>query len=324
MNESITKTDKMKMYEHMRRIRTYEALMNEWYFKGLIQEPNHSCLGQEAINVGCCYGLRKTDLAMPSLRSRGVFFTKGVPVKTFFTTQAVKEGNWTNGHETSHHSAYQELGILGGTGMVGSSISIAVGAALAIKYKKTDDVVFNFFGDGASNRGDFHEGINFCAALNLPCIHVIENNQIAMTTQQYEFLREGVDLGDRAKGYGIPGYTIDGNDVLEVHRVAQECVDRARSGGGSSLINAVTIRMAQHMEKPFGKNDILDELQEKGKLIDPIDRLIKHMVEKGIAAEQELKDIDASIEKEILDVFEENKDLPRVKEENMFTNVYAQ
>ena len=323
MSSQLVKEDLLKLYELMRRVRTYESHMNEWYFKGLIQEPNHSCLGEEAINIGACYGLRKSDLVMPQLRSRGVFFAKGVPVKTFIMTQAVKAGNHTNGHETSHHSAYPELGILGGTGMVGSSISIGVGAALAIKYKKTDDVVLNFFGDGGSNRGDFHEGINFAAALNLPCIFIIENNQIAMTTQQREFLRAGVDLGDRAKGYGIPGYTIDGNDVVKVHETVQECIDRARSGGGPSLINAVTVRMAQHMEKPFGKNDIDPEIYAQGLKSDPIDRLSKLLMEKGYATQEELKAVDAAIDREILNAFDEVKDLPKVAEEDMFTNVYS-
>jgi pyruvate dehydrogenase E1 component alpha subunit len=323
MSNQLAKKDLLKMYELMRRVRSYESHMNEWYFKGLIQEPNHSCLGEEAINVGCCYGLRKTDLVMPQLRSRGVFFTKGVPVKTFIMTQAVKVGNHTNGHETSHHSAYPELGILGGTGMVGSSISIGVGAALALKYKKTDNVVINFFGDGGSNRGDFHEGMNFAAALNLPCIFVIENNQIAMTTQQNEFLRAGVDLGDRAKGYGIPGYTIDGNDIVKVYETAQECIERARKGGGPSLINAVTVRMAQHMESPFGKNNIREELQEQGRKSCPLSRMTKLLIDNGHATANELAAIDAAIEKEILDAFEEVKDLPTVQEEAMFTNVYS-
>ena len=322
MSNYPSKKDLLAMYELMYRVRALETHQNEWYYKGIVKEADHSCLGAEAINVGCCYGLQKQDKVMPSLRSRGAFLCRGVDFKTTFMTQMVKAGNWTNGHETSHHSAYPELGVLGGTGMVGSSLSISVGAALAEKYRGTDGVVYTFVGDGGSSRGDAHESMVFAVAKQLPIVFVIENNQIAMTTQQNEFLPEGFDLGNRAKGYGMPGYTVDGNDVVEVYMTAMKCTERARTGGGPSLINAVTIRMSQHMEAPYGVNDIRPDLLEKGKTMDPLERVRKMMIGKGDCTQADFDKIESNVEAEIMKVFEEIKDLPQVDEASMLTNVY--
>jgi pyruvate dehydrogenase E1 component alpha subunit len=319
----LTKNSLLELYTLMQKTRIFERISEDWYTKSMLKEPNHSCLGQEAITVGACYTLRDGDLVMPSLRSRGAFFSRGVDFRTVLMTQAVKQGNHTDGHETSHHSAYPKLGLLAGTGMVGSSMALAAGAALGIKMKKKNNVVLNFFGDGACNRGDFHESLNMCAVWNLPCIYIIENNGISLSAENKDYYRPGLDLAQRANGYGIPGYSIDGNDVLAVYDCVEQAVSRAREGKGPTLINCLTMRMGRHVSMASSTDYRAPELLAAWKNKDPIDRLAKHLIEKGYADQKQLDAIAADIEQSIHDAYNGIKDLPQVDESAMLTNVYC-
>lgn len=313
--------DLLEIYRQMVLTRIFETKTNEWNVTGQLKESNHQSIGQEAISLGACYGLRKTDQVMPSLRTRGAFFAKGVSTKTTLLNMAVKKTSQTLGHETSHHSPYPELGVLAGTGMVGSSIAIGTGAALAIQMKNKDDVVLNFFGDGASNRGDFHESINIAAVWKLPCIYIIENNQIAINTKRDQYLA-CKRLSDRAVGYGIPGYTIDGNDVLEVYKYTQIAIERARKGEGPTLLDCETFRMRPHVGilKELRPQEIINEWAEK----DPILRLEKYLINNNVAAKEELHKIYTRIDKELDDEFESIKSEPEAVLEDMLNNVYEE
>ncbi|MGE5543094.1 MAG: thiamine pyrophosphate-dependent enzyme, partial [Bacillota bacterium] len=142
----LTREDLLEVYRQMVLTRVFDTKTQAWHRKGLTRETIHASTGQEAICTGSCYGLRKTDMVMPSLRSRGAFFARGVDPRTILLAQTGKRGSPSDGHEASHHTAFPELGILAGTGIVGSSISIGVGAALASQIKGRDDVVLIFFG----------------------------------------------------------------------------------------------------------------------------------------------------------------------------------
>lgn len=313
----------LKIYENMQKIRNFETMSEGWYVKGLLKEPNHSCQGQEAVDVGACAAIEKDDLAMPSLRSRGVFLSRGVDFYTTLQTQGVRQGSHSGGHETSHHSAYPEYGILAGTGMVGSSMALAMGAALGLKMKKSDRVVLNFFGDGASNRGDFHESLNMSAVWNLPCIFIIENNGIQLSANQDEYMKQGLDLAERAKGYGVPGFTIDGNDAEMVYDYTKEAVDRARRGEGPTLLNCLTMRMERHVSMASSVDYRPKEWLEPWKEKDPILVLGKRLVEKGYASEEQLTAIKEKIVADIEKAFEETQKLPMIEESSMFSCVYC-
>lgn len=315
----LKRSDFLKLYRLMVLTRLFDLKTDTWHRQGLTREVIHPSTGQEAITIGSCYGLRTTDQVMPSLRSRGAFFAKGVDIKAMLLAQTAKKGSPSNGHETSHHSAFPELGVLAGTGMVGSSISIGVGAALAIQLQNRDDVVLNFFGDGATNRGDFHEAINLAAVWKLPCVFIVENNQVALSTMPNQYLL-CKKLSDRAIGYGIPGYTIDGNNVLEVYKYTQEAIARARKGEGPTLLDCVTFRMQSHA-------GIFPDLRPKG-LIDnwvekcPLSNLEHFLIKKDLASREELKNINTEVDQEIEDVFQSIKDIPSVTIEDMLTDVY--
>ena len=314
----LNKSDYLELYRQMVLTRLYDSKANEWYLSGKIKECVHESTGEEAITIGCCYGLRKTDQVMPALRSRGAFIGKGVPVRTALLAMAAKRTSLSMGHETSHHAVYPELGVLPGTGMVGSSISIGTGAALAIQMQGRDDVVFNFFGDGAANRGDFHEAINLAGAWKLPCIYVIENNQVSLSTEQKE-VTATKKFSDRALGYGIPGYTIDGNNVLEVYEYAQRAVERARKGEGPTLLDCVTFRMRPHIGYNVDNRDkeLLDYWREKC----PIKHLYNYLIENNIATSEELDKIEVDMDKHMEDEFTSIQDEPAATFEDMLNHV---
>jgi len=317
----LNKKDLIKIYEQMVMTRAYDLKTNEWYNDGKLKECVHQSTGQEAISIGSCYGLRKTDQVMPSLRTRGAFIAKGVEPKTMLLAMSAKKTGPSLGHETSHHAVYPELGVLPGTGMVGSSISIGAGAALAMKMKNKDDVVLNYFGDGAANRGDFHEAINLAAVWKLPCIFIVENNQVSLTTEQEE-VTATEKFSDRAAGYGIPGYTIDGNDVLEVYKYTQEAIERARKGEGPTLLDCVTYRCKPHVGwLPESRDsEIIKEWEKKC----PITKLEKYLTDNKIASQKELQDIKIEADKHLNKAFEEVQDEPDVVFEDMLNHVYEE
>ena len=317
----LNKSDLIEIYRQMVLTRSFDLKTNEWFLQGKLKECVHQSTGQEAISIGSCYGLRVTDQVMPSLRTRGAFFAKGVSTKKILLAMAGKKSSPSTGHETSHHTCYPELGILPGTGMVGSSIAIAIGAALAIQMKGRDDVVLNFFGDGAANRGDFHESINLAAIWRLPCIFIIENNQVSYTTNQ-EDVTLTRKFSDRAIGYGIPGYTIDGNNVLEVYEYANKAIERARKGKGPTLLDCITFRVKSHVGwcPELRSQEILNLQQKK----DPIKNLENYLIENKIVHKKELENIESQVDEEIDNAFKSIQDEQDAIMEDMLTHVYEE
>jgi len=217
-----------------------------WGHGGVIELP-HGSQGQEAIAIGACYGLRPQDQVLPSLRTRGAFIAKGVPTSVQMAGIFGKVDGAARGKSTTHHMADPGHGVLLGSGLIGSDIPVAVGAALAFKLQKKDNIVVNFFGDGAAQRGDFHEGLNFAAVFKLPILFVLENNGVAEYTPLKKHFA-GSNFACRAEGYGFPGLRIDGNDVLAVYEAVQQAAARARAGEGPTLLECVTYRMRSHCE----------------------------------------------------------------------------
>ncbi len=291
--------DLLEMYRLLVRTREFEdRLCALWGHGGVVELP-HGSQGQEAIAIGACYGLRQHDQVMPSLRTRGAFISKGIPTTLQMAGIYGKVDGPAQGKSTTHHMADPELGVLLGSGLIGSDIPVAVGAALAFKLQKKDDVVVNFFGDGAAQRGDFHEGLNFAAVFKLPIIFVLENNGVAEYTPLNKHF-VGTNFACRAEGYGFPGVEVDGNDILAVYEAVQEAIVRARAGQGPTLIECVTYRMRSHCEarSPEYLRDPAELVawQEK----DPVLRFEKYLVERGILDES-IKDKYAAEAKAELD-----------------------
>lgn len=290
--------DLLEMYRLLKLTREFEdRLCGLWGHGGVIELP-HGSQGQEAIAIGACYGLEPGDHVLPSLRTRGAFIAMGVPVTIQMAGIFGKVTGPAHGKSTTHHMADPEHGVLLGSGLIGSDIPVAVGAALAFKLQKKENIVVNFFGDGAAQRGDFHEGLNFAGVFRLPIIFVLENNGYAEYTPLSKHFA-GSNFACRAEGYGFPGYCIDGNDVLAVYEAVQQAADRARSGEGPTLLECLTYRYRSHCEAraPEYLRDpaVLSEWQEK----DPIKRFESYLEERKLLDKNSKEKLASAVKMEI-------------------------
>lgn len=232
-----------------------------------------SCYGQEAIPVGFCYGLNKDDYVLVSIRSAwAVYLTKGLPLQPIAEEMYAKAGGYSYGREISSHITDMELGIIGGTGILAQTITVASGLALAAVYKKTKQVAICFMGDGTSNREEFYTGINLAAIKKLPAIFVVEYNQIAEHTPIQKVLPIE-NIADRAAAFGIPGTIVDGNDVMAVHETAQQAITRARKGQGPSLIECKTCRVRPMSEMEGPEHGLPAAVIEEWLQKDPVKRI---------------------------------------------------
>ncbi len=230
------------MMEQLVLVREFESRCEEmWKAKTHMVGEFHLSIGQEAIAVGSCAALRPSDLICPSIRGMGVYLCRGTSLTSLMTTFFDRAGGIANGRWAHWHSPVPEAGVLAQTGMLGSGLVTSGGVALAQKYLKTGNVVVAMMGDGATNTGYAHEGAVFAAYADLPMVMVIENNGYAVSTPIGSVVKVD-DLSRRAAGYGIPGVTVDGNDVAAVHGAMFDAVERARAGKGPTLVECKTYR----------------------------------------------------------------------------------
>ena len=290
----------MSMYSKMVKIRRFEEKVGELYALGLIPGLAHSYIGQEAVAVGVCSALRKDDFILSCHRGHGHSIARGVPPKYILAELFGKETGVCKGIGGSMHSTYLETGVLFSTAIVGGNIPVGAGVGLAIKSKKEDKLVACFFGDGATNTGGFHEGINLAALWKLPVIFVCENNLYAVSTHVSRSV-SAKNIADRGVAYNIPGKIVDGNDVIAVRESTTKAVERARKGKGPTLLECRTYRWLGHGMYDRGyvyrTKDEVNEWIRKC----PIERLKKKILEE-LATEVELN----KVEKEVEAVLEES------------------
>ena len=315
--------DLLELFRLMLLTRRFEEKTQELLPSGKLQDFCHTCIGQEHITVGACYNLRETDLVMPSLRGRGAYIAKGVPIKTLLAVMYGKQLGSTMPKESSHHLGLPEYGILVGTGIIGSDIAKATGAALAAKLRGTTQVILDFFGDGAANRGDFHESLNLAAIWNLPIVYICENNHTAMSTSVTESTSVE-DIADRAGGYGIPGVVIRRNDVIAVHNAVQDAIYRARDGKGPTLIECKTYRWSVHAGLPSLESRSKEEIDFwKRKLGYPIRDLKKMLMQRGILTKPVVTEIEEKIKVDLEEAVEFAEKSPFPIVEEALKHVYA-
>jgi len=241
----VEKTKLVDMYRRMLQIRFFEEKVFELYGQNLVPGTIHLYAGEEAVAVGVCANLRPDDYITSTHRGHGHCIAKGADMSKVMAEILGKKTGYCKGKGGSMHIADFNIGMLGATAVVGAGIPIAAGAGLSIKLRGTDHVVACFFGEGASNQGTFHEGINMAAVWRLPVVFVCENNLYAMGTRQ-SLVMAVENIADRAVAYGIPGVSVDGNDVLAVYEAASEAVKRARKSEGPTLIECKTYRQKGH------------------------------------------------------------------------------
>lgn len=274
---------------------------------GLIGGAVHLYIGQEAVAVGVCSALEPDDYVTSTHRGHGHAIAKGADVRQVLAELMGRETGQCHGCGGSMHIFDMERGLLGGNGIVGAGMPLALGPAFAAKYRGTRQVSVAFFGDGASNQGTFHESLNLAALWRLPVLFVCENNQwAASTSARIAFPTE--DIAPRATGYGIPGEIVDGQDVVAVYEVAGRAVERARAGGGPSLIEAKTYRFQGHCGVSRGHED--PEACERWRQRDPVALHEKRVQAEGIMDEAELAVLREEVRGEIREAIEYAKASP--------------
>lgn len=249
------------MLQTMMEIRAFEEMAEELFARGLVHGTMHLSIGQEASAVGLSAPLRPDDYLLNTHRGHGHCLAWGSDPKLMMAEFMGKETGYCRGRGGSMHIADVESNNLGANGIVAGGIPISVGVGLSIKLRKTDQVVTSIFGDGAANEGAFHESLNMASIWNLPVIYYCENNQYAMS-MSVERAFNVEKISQRAAAYGIPGKTVDGNDVLAVRDVVAEAVDRARAGHGPTLIEALTYRYKGHSKSDRQLYRTRDEVKE--------------------------------------------------------------
>jgi pyruvate dehydrogenase E1 component alpha subunit len=295
--KSLNKELLLDMYYKMVLIRRFEEKLVELYRIGKIPGIAHGYIGEEAVAVGVCSALRKDDYILSTHRGHGHSLAKGVDPKYLMAELMARKTGVCKGIGGSMHSTEPEVGVIFSSAIVAGSIPIAVGVALAFKMRREDRVVVSFFGDGATNRGTFHEALNLASIWKLPVVFVCENNFYAISAHVSRFV-SAKEIVDRAIAYNIPGKVVDGNDVLAVYEVALEAVERARRGGGPTFIEARTYRWLDHGMYYLGKYRP-DEEVLAWKQRCPIKLFKERLLREGVVTEQELERIDARVLQEI-------------------------
>jgi acetoin:2,6-dichlorophenolindophenol oxidoreductase subunit alpha len=302
-------------------IRHFELKLAELFAQGRIPGFVHLCVGQEATAAGACATLRKDDYITSTHRGHGHCIAKGGDIRKMMAEIYGKEPGYCKGKGGSMHISDLDIGILGANGIVGGGLAIAPGAGLSAKLRKTDQVTLCFFGDGASNQSTFHEGLNMASIWQLPVIFLCENNLYGISVSQgkHQNIR---DISDRAKAYGIPGISIDGNDVLAVFETVREAVERARTGQGPTLIECKTYRMRGHFEGDPMAYRTKKEMEEWAQK-DPIKRFKNKLLEMKILRSKDPETIEEEIKTTIEDTVKYAEACPHPTPEKLLEDVYS-
>lgn len=283
-------------YMHLMR-EVEDRIERKLYRQGKILGGVYVGRGQEAISVGTSLLAGPDDVLLPSHRDMAVFLVRGVPAGRIFAQYMGRVGGLTRGKDGNMHMGDLKLNIVSIISAMAASVPVATGAALALRYQGKPNVVFCYFGDGATSRGDWHEGLNFAAVQKLPVIFICNNNQYAYSTPVARQMAVS-NVADRGPAYGIPAEIVDGNDALAVHEAGKRAVAHARGGNGPYLLECKTFRMTGHSAHDAADYVPKNLWEEWGKL-DPIVRLQARIQEKGWATQPELDELYARVRSEV-------------------------
>ncbi len=321
MNLSIDKKTAVELFRTMVKIRRFDETVIQLYADGEIPGFMHLYIGEEAVAAGVCAALNKSDYITSTHRGHGHCIAKGGRLDYMMAELFGRKTGYCKGKGGSMHIADLDIGILGANGIVSGGIPTAVGAAVGIQYQDDDRVAVSFFGDGATNVGQFHEACNLASIWELPVIFVCENNLFAQTTPRTEH-QKIKDVAARASAYDMPAVTVDGNDVIEVYQAAKEAVKRARDGGGPTFIECKTYRWRGHWEGDPQPYRTQDEVKE-WKLKCPITRFRRYLIENKVMLKQDLESIDKIIEDELQKAVEFARISPFPEPEEALDDVYT-
>jgi len=307
------------LYRTLYTIRVFETECIKLYRQGLIIGYFHPYLGEEAIATGTCAALRQDDYIVSTHRGHGHCIARGGQLKKMVAEVLGREAGYCRGRGGSMHIADVDTGNIGANGIVGGGIPIGVGAGLGIHIRGGDQVVVIFFSDGACNNGVFAESLNLAAIWDLPVVFLLENNHYAVSSPIEEMTRIP-DLYRRAQGYGVPAYTVDGNDVLAVYEKTKEAIETCRKGKGPVMIEAKTYRHGGHHVNDPGLYMPKDRL-EYYKSKDPVDTGRKYLLEEAKCTEQEVAAIEQQVQHAMQEAIEFAKNSPEPSIEQFLEEV---
>ena len=296
----LTRAEKRGLFRRMVTIRRFEEEVKRLYRAGEIAGAIHLCIGQEAVAAGVCAALRGDDYVTSTHRPHGHCIAKVFDLKRTMAEMMGKATGLSGGFGGSMHQFCKEKGFLGGNGIVGGGMGIALGAAFSARYRGTDQVTVCFFSDGAANQGVLHECLNMAALWKLPLVFLCENNRYAATTP-VEKSTCAADIAPRAASYGIPWAICDGNDVLEAYRCAAEAVAHARAGQGATFIEAKTYRVEPHCGIIADGRDKAELSAWMSAAHDPILRFEARLLKEKTLSAADIRTIRAGVEKELGD-----------------------
>lgn len=318
---TLTREQLLDALSKMLLIRAFEETAEQLYFQGLIHGTMHLSIGQEGSATGAILALQPDDYILSTHRGHGHCIAKGAQASGMMAEFMGKETGYCRGRGGSMHIADVSTGNLGANGIVAGGVPMAAGVGLSIQMQKQNRVILVFFGDGAANEGAFHESLNIASIWKLPVIYFCENNQYGMSMSVKRAMNIE-DISQRACAYGIPGVTVDGNDLVAVYDAAREAVDRARRGEGPTLIEAKTYRWKGHSKSDKQRYRTKEEVAA-WKAKDPIARLVKRMKAAGWLSDEELAALKTATDRTIQEAIEFAKQSPDPDPSQILEGVYA-
>ena len=315
--------DKLKeIYQTMWTIRYFEEKVDQFFAKGMIHGTTHLALEQDATATGRGAVLKKTDWIAATHRGHGHTIAKGTNVKPMMAELFGRQTGTNKGKGGSMHIAELENGNLGANAIVGGGYAIATGAALTSKMRNEGKVALAYAGDGSTNEGSFHESLNLASIWDLPVVFFIENNLYGMSGPLVEMMNIS-RISDRAASYGIPGVTINGNDIIEVINATYDAVERARRGEGPTLIEALTYRWKGHSKSDAKKYRTKEEEKEWKTNKDPIKLAKERFIDAGVFTEEEADNLQTSARQSIEEAVKFAEESPITNINELYTDVYS-
>lgn len=324
---SISNDILIELYQSMLRIRLCEEGFVKPILEGQINCPVHLCSGQEAIAAGICGALKKTDYIFGNHRSHGHYLAKGGSLKEMVAEVFCRQTGCSRGRGGSMHLIAPEVGMLGAAPIVGGTIPLALGAAMASSIRNDGRVTVSFFGDGATGEGVLCESLNFAALKKLPMIFVCENNLYSTHLPIHE-IRVRKQIYQLGKPFGIQCSRIEGNNVMKVYEQAKHSIELCRNGEGPILIECMTYRQRGHVGPDDNVQGLHIDIRPKAEIVhwlkkDPIKKMEKQLLRKGIITSQQLEDIIAEVEQEIAEAFAFALKSTFPEQQEVWHNVFA-
>lgn len=319
---SLNEEKKIEIFTTMKTIRKFEERVEGLYLDGLLPGLVHLYIGQEAVAAGACFAINSDDYIVSTHRGHGHLIAKGGQLDKMFAEIFGKKTGYCRGKGGSMHIADINLGILGANGIVGAGLNIAAGAALSAQLLGSNKVAVCFFGDGATNRGTFHEALNLSSLWNLPAIFVCENNLYGQGTA-YSRQTKVDKISDRAAAYNMAGLTVDGNDVFAVYDAVLNAANKARNNKGPTLIECNTYRWKGHFIGDNGMSYRDQEEVDRWKKKCPILKMQKMLLKEGTLTERAIEEIDAYVNNKVTQAIEYAKSSPEPDPNEVFENIYT-